>query len=158
MIQAVHLLAERLLVADQLVEPKCRLAILAAKLLVVADQLAELKCRLAILAAKLLDVQAVADQAAELKWVAAMHVHLLAAIAVADVVRSVVVVFSRRSSHATRRAAVMQVHAMHVLHHAAPARHQLLHAALARVLHRLQLQHLLLHLLHQHQLSIQVLT
>jgi len=138
----VHLLAELLLVADQTAVLKCRLAILAAKLLVVVDQHAELKCRPAILAVKLL-----ADQAAELKWVL---VHLLAAIAVADVARSMVVVFSRRSSHARRRAAAMRVHAMHVLHLATPA----------RVLHRLQLQHLLLllHLRHQHQLSIQVLT
>ena len=126
-----------------------QLAAIHAVKLLVADQAAALKWLLAIHAVKLLDVQVVAvqvaDQAAEPKWLAAMLADLLAATAVADVARKSVVVFSRRSSHARRRAAVMRVHAMHVLLLAAPA----------RVLHRLQwlLQHQHQHqlLLHRHQ-------
>ncbi len=113
----------------------------------------------AVLAELLLVVQVVVVQAAAPKWPVAIRVELLRlAIAVADVVRRRAAVCSRRSSHARRRPAAMQVHVTLV--------DQLLAAPAARARHLLQqprhqLQHQVLQLQHQAlqlQLSIQVLT
>jgi hypothetical protein len=103
-----------LLVVDLAAELK-QLVVATKVVLLVVDLAAELKQLVVATRVVLL----VADQAAVLKWLLAIHVLLLAAIAV--VARSAAAVFCRRFSVATRRAAVIRLPAMPVLLHATHA-------------------------------------